>query len=97
MEISVKEVRLTILKPQNNLLAFASCTINDCFFIGGIALYSSPTHPLGFRTVFPTRKLASGQQLPIAYPYTKNAEEAVTTAIVNKYLEVMNNFHSVDV
>ena len=95
MEICVEEVQVTVVKPQNGLVCFASCSINKCFYIGNIALYSSPTHPLGFRAVFPTKKLTSGQQLRIFYPYTKEAEEAVTSAIIKKYVELMSNFQNV--
>ena len=96
MTISVKEVQLTIVKPQNGLVAFASCSINNCFYLGNIALYSSPSHHLGFRTVFPTKKLSSGQQIPCFYPFKKEVEEVMTTTIVNKYFELINNLKPVE-
>lgn len=95
MEIPVKEVQVTIVKSSNGLLALCSCTIFDCFYCGSIGLYSSPTTPSGFRITFPTRKLSSGQQVPIFHAFRKEAEQAVTKAITEKYLELMSNFQNV--
>ena len=92
MKIIVSEIQIVIIKPQNGHLGFASCVIQNQFYVGNIAIYQAPANSLGYRLVFPTKKLSSGQQIPCFYPFTKEAEEAVTTAIVSKYLELMGNF-----
>jgi stage V sporulation protein G len=92
----VSEINLAPVRPQNGLVSFASCIIYDSFYIGNIAIYTSPAHSLGYRLVFPTKKLTSGQQLPCVYPFRKESEEIITAAIVNKYLELMGNFNHVN-
>jgi len=95
MTISVSEVQLFILKPQNGLVCFASCIINNQFYVGNIAIYTSPNTSHGFRLVFPNKKLASGQVVDCFHPINKEAEGVVSSAIIKKYLELMDNFHHV--
>lgn len=91
--LHVNEVQIAPVRPSNGLVAFASCSINDAFYVGNIAVYTAPNHPLGYRLVFPTKKLGSGKQVSCFFPYRHEAEEAVTKAIVGKYIELMDNFH----
>ncbi len=92
----ISEIQIIPLRPSNGFVGLASCSINNQFYIGQIGIYTAPNTSLGYRLTFPTKKLASGKQVPCFYPYVKQAEEIVTKAIVAKYLELMDNFHSVD-
>ncbi len=92
LEVVISNIQLRPISTQNGLVAFASCELNNCFFVGSIALYTSPTHSFGYRCVFPTKKLASGKQVPCFYPFRRDVEEAVTKSIVDKYVELMGGF-----
>ena len=94
--IVVSEIQISPVKPSNGLCGFASCAINNAFYVGSIAIYTALNSPLGYRLVFPTKKLISGKQVPVFYPYKKNVEEAVTRAVVGKYVELMENFHHIE-
>lgn len=94
--VKVEEIQIIPIRPSNGLVGFVSCAINNAFHVGNIAIYTAPNNPLGYRLVFPTKKLASGKQIPCFYPFRKDAEEAVTKAIVNKYVELMGNFHDIE-
>ena len=91
--LTITEIQLVPIHSCNGLVAFASCAINNSFYVGNIAIYTAPNRPTGHRLVFPTKKLASGKQVPCFYPFRKDVEEAVTKTIVDKYLELMESFH----
>ena len=95
-DIVISEIQIAPANFQNGLVAFASCSINNQFYVGNIAIYTAPNNSLGYRLVFPTKKLASGKQVPCFYPFRKDVEEIVTKAIVDKYVELMENFHHVE-
>lgn len=96
MKILISEIQIIPIKPQNGLVAFASAVLNQQFYIGNIALYTSPSTKLGFRLVFPNKKLASGQIVDCFHPISNEAEEQVSSAIIRKYVELMDNFHHVE-
>lgn len=95
-EIVISEIQIVPIKPHNGLLAFATCVIGKKFFVGSIAIYSSPSSKEGFRLVFPNKKLSSGQIIDCFHPINKEAEQLLTSAIIKKYLELMDKFHSVE-
>lgn len=94
-KLEVSEIQIIPIKPLNGLVAFASAVINNQFYIGNIAIYTSPVSPDGFRLVFPNKKIASGQIVDCFYPISKDAGDLVSKAIIHKYLELMDNFHHV--
>ncbi len=91
----VTEINIVPIRPQNGLVGFASCVVNNQFYIGNIAIYTSPSNPKRFRLLFPNKKLASGQVVDCFYPINKEAEKTVSEAIISKYLGLMDNFHYV--
>jgi len=96
MEIVITEIEVIPIRPQNGLVAFASCAISNAFYVGNIAIYTAPNCLFGYRLVFPTKKLASGKQVACFYPFKKDVEEVVTKAIVGKYVELMENFYNIE-
>ena len=96
MKLEISEIQIIPVRPQSGLVAFASCVINNQFYVGNIAVYSSPLSKDGFRLVFPTKKLSSGQMVDCFHPITKEAGDLVTAAIINKYVELMDNFNHVE-
>ena len=90
--LDIGEINIILIKPKDGLVGFASCVINNQFFFGNIGIYSSPSSQNGFRLVFPNKKLASGQVVDIVHPISKEAGEMITSAIIRKYVELMDNF-----
>ena len=90
-EIVISDIQVVPIKPQNGLVCFSTCVINSQFFVGNIAVYTSPLAKNGFRLVFPNKKLASGQTVDCFHPISKEAEEKVTAAITKRYLELMGS------
>jgi len=58
---NLTEIQIIPVKPQNGLVAFASVVINNQFYVGDIAIYTSPSTEIGFRLVYPTKRLANGK------------------------------------
>lgn len=96
-EIVINEIQIIPIKPQNGLVSFSSVVINNQFYVGNIAIYTSPSSKSGFRLVFPQKKLASGQVVDVFHPINKGTEEQLSYAIIKKYVELMDNFHHVEV
>ena len=92
-KLEISEINIVPLRPQNGLVAFTSAVINNQFHIGNIAIYTAPSSKLGFRLVFPNKKLVSGQIIDCFYPINKEAGALVSEAIIKEYLEVMGNFN----
>ena len=95
MLLKIDEIQIVPIRPLDGLVGFASCVINNQFYVGNIAVYSSPSSRDGFRLVFPTKKLASGQVVDCFHPINKEAGELVTSAIIKQYVELMDNFRNV--
>lgn len=90
-EIVVSEIQIIPVKPKDGLVAFASAVINNQFYIGNIAIYTSPSSLDGFRLVYPSRTLNNGTQLSIAHPITKEAGLVIQKQIVERYVKLMEN------
>lgn len=97
MPLEISQIQICPLRPNNGFLGFAACVVNNQFFVGNIAIYSSPLTKVGFRLVFPNKKLASGQVVDCFFPINKESEQQVTKAIIAKYVELMDGFNHVDI
>ncbi|MDD5546408.1 MAG: septation protein SpoVG family protein [Candidatus Omnitrophica bacterium] len=87
--ISISEIQIIPVKPNNGLIAFASCVVNNQFYIGNIAIYTSLSSQAGYRLVYPTKVLPNGKALSCIYPINKIVGSAVQEAIINKYEDLM--------
>lgn len=88
-ELVVSEIQIIPVKPKDGLVAFASCVINNQFYLGNIAIYTSPSSPDGFRLVYPLKTLPTGKQINCVYPINRETGEAVKQAILSKYAELI--------
>jgi len=82
MKIKISEVQIIPVRPKDGLIAFATCILCDCIYLGNIAVYTSPQNADGYRLVFPTRKLTNGKHIRIFHPITDEARKKILQAIV---------------
>lgn len=87
----ISEIQITPLKSQDGLVAFCSFILNGQFYIGSIAIYTSPVSENGFRIVYPSRKLKNGTQLNLVHPINRETGIAVQNCIVKEYLKLMED------
>ena len=89
-EIFISEIQIIPIKPKEGLVAFASCVINNAFYLGNIAVYTSPSAQDGFRLVYPTKTLPNGKEIHCVHPINKETGEIIRTAIVEKFNELIS-------
>ncbi len=90
-EIIISEIQIIPIKPKDGLVAFASCVINNQFYLGNIAIYSSLFTSGGFRLVYPTKILHNGTSLSIVYPINKETGVIIQRRLVEEYLKLVEN------
>jgi len=88
-ELTLSEIQIIPVKPNNGLVAFASAVLNYQFYIGNIAIYSSPSSKYGYRLVFPNKNLSNGKKIDCFHPIDRNAGMYIEKVIITKYEELM--------
>ena len=88
-QISILEIQIVPIKPQNGLIAFASAVINNQFYISNIAVYTSPSAKDGYRLVYPDKILPNGKRVNCFHPINQEAGEKIKNAIISKFKELM--------
>jgi DNA-binding cell septation regulator SpoVG len=83
--VSISEIHIVPVKPNNGLVAFASCVVNNSLYIGNIAIYTSPSSPNGFRLVYPAKVLPNGKEINCVHPINRETGAAITAAVIDKY------------
>jgi stage V sporulation protein G len=86
--LSISEVEIVAVKPQNGLVAFASFIINGSIYCGSVGIFTRPNG--GYRLVYPTKQVA-GRQLNIFHPISAATGRLIEQEVITKYEEVMNN------
>ncbi|MCX5750865.1 MAG: septation protein SpoVG family protein [Candidatus Saganbacteria bacterium] len=87
-EIRLSEIQILPVKPQNGLVAFASFCLNEQFYVGNIAIYTTPDG-YGYRLVYPDKMLPNGKRVSLFHPIIKEAGEAINLVITEKYKELI--------
>ena len=85
--VKISDVEIIPFRPRDGHLGFASCTINEQFYLGDIAIFSRPTG--GIRLGFPVKKLTNGMLVDIFKPLNSEAEKAVERAVAERYESLM--------
>jgi len=87
-EIVISEIQIIPVKPQNGLLAFASCIYNNQLALNSIAIYGRP-NGCDYRLVYPMKILPNGKEIHIFHPINKEAGEFIKNEIILKYEDLM--------
>lgn len=77
--MQISEINIVPVKPDAGLIAFASCVVDESFYLGSIAVFTR-LHG-GYRLVYPTKKLGE-RNLHYFHPISKEAAQAVEEAIL---------------
>lgn len=86
--MKISEISITLIKPKNGLIGFASLVIGNALFISGIGIHRK-LNGTGYRLTYPTRKTGS-QTFDIFHPINRMAGKAMEDAILKKLNDVMN-------
>lgn len=89
MKIVIDEISISLIKPKNGLVCFASCILNRSLYLGCIAVYTTLSHSSGYRLVYPNKVATNKGVLPCFYPINQELGNELRNAIVEKLEEVM--------
>lgn len=81
--LEISQVEIIPFRPKDGHLGFASCVIDDKFYISDIALFSRPQG--GIRLGYPIKTLSNGITLHIFKPLNRAIEAIIETAITEQY------------
>ena len=84
---NVTEVRIIPIKPNNGLVALASCVVDEKIYVGSIGIYTKLKG--GYRLTYPNKKVGENA-INIFHPITKESGDAIETAIVDEYEKLMS-------
>lgn len=83
--MKISEINIVPVKPNNGLIAFASCVLDNSYFIGSIAVYTKLDG--GYRLLFPAKTLGDSQ-LHYHHPITKEMGEELKEAILERVQKI---------
>jgi len=65
-------------------VAFASCVVNNCLYLGDIAIHTRPDGS-DYRLVFPVKVLPNGKRIQCVHPITREAGDLILKAVLEKF------------
>ena len=85
--MKITEVNITLIKPRDSLIGFASVVLDDAIYLSSIGIHSRLD--AGYRLTFPFKK-SGQQQFQIFHPIRKDVGQAMEQAIFDKLNDVMS-------
>ncbi len=85
--MQISEVQISIVKPNNGLIAFASIVIDGSIYLSSIAIHQK-LNGSSYRLTYPTKKMGN-QNIGLFYPISKNSTRIIEEAIFKKLKDVM--------
>lgn len=95
--LDILEIQIMPVKPKDGLIAFVSFVINNQFYIGNVALYTSPFSLDGFRLVYPIKVLPNGKEIHCVHPINKETGSVIQKRVVEEYLKLIEKLAKGDV
>lgn len=99
--ITITEVQIEFITPQNGLIAFASLIFDDCLKLSSIAIHKK-LNAEGYRITYPSKGKFNifgyaDARRPLVHPINKEASDAIEEAIFSKLKNVINEGSNNDV
>ncbi len=88
MMIRISEIKVTPIKPNKTLIAFCSFLVDECLYVGDIALHYKPQEGRDpYWLVYPSKILFNGKRINTVHPINRETELFITRAVVKRYEE----------
>src|SRR3989338_2808923 len=84
--MSITEIQIIPIKPQDGLVAFASFVLDNNLYLGSIGILTRPEG--GYRLVYPTKKLGT-RSINIFHPINKEFAQSIEKEVISKFEDVM--------
>lgn len=88
-DLRISDIQIMPLIPKDGLVAIASFIVNECLFIGDVAIFTTFKNPLGFRLCYPDKILKNKKRINCVYPITREAGQLISEAVIGKYKKLM--------
>ena len=88
MVITLTEIEIYPIKPQEGLIGFVSFVLNEQFYIGNVGLHLRPSGEI--RLLYPQKLLGNGKAVNCFHPITKSAGSIIINQISSKYNALVN-------
>lgn len=82
----VTEIQIKPVKPNNGLIGFASCVVNQELYLSSIGIFTK-LNEQGYRITYPTKKVGE-DNLQIFHPITQELGKEIEMAITQKAQEL---------
>ena len=80
------DVKISSIRPEGNVRAYASINLNDCFAIRNVKVVDSSK---GLFIAMPSYKAGNGEYKDICFPVTKEFREQLNNAVVDAYHQAL--------
>jgi len=87
LSIKISEIQIIPVKPKDGLIAFASFVLNECIYVGNVAIYTSFGEK-EYRLVYPAKSLPNGKQINSVHPITREAGELIYDNVITIFKEL---------
>lgn len=87
--MTITEIQIVPIKPQNGLVAFASFVLDGNLYLGSIGIMTRING--GYRLVYPTKKVAE-KNLNIFYPISREFAQLIESEVVRQFENVMKKY-----
>lgn len=84
--MSISEIQIIPIKPQEGLVAFASFVLDNNLYLGSIGILTRPEG--GYRLLYPTKKVGI-RSINIFHPINKYFAESIEKEVISKFEDVM--------
>lgn len=88
MMIKISEIKVTPIKPNKTLIAFCSFLVDECLYVGDIALHYRPQEERDpYWLVYPSKVLFNGKRINTVHPVNQETGLFIIRAVVKEYEE----------
>ncbi|OGG07416.1 hypothetical protein A2872_02335 [Candidatus Gottesmanbacteria bacterium RIFCSPHIGHO2_01_FULL_42_12] len=91
--MTISEIQIVPIKPQDGLVAFVSFVLDNDLYLGSIGIITRPEG--GYRLVYPTKKLGI-RSINIFHPINKHFAETIEKEVIGKFEDVMKKYDRYD-
>lgn len=80
------DVKISSIRPEGNVRAYASINLNDCFAIRNVKVVDSSK---GLFIAMPSYKAGKGEYKDICFPVTREFWEQLNNAVIDAYHQAL--------
>ncbi len=87
--MSISEIQIIPIKPQDGLVAFVSFVLDNNLYLGSVGILTRPEG--GYRLLYPTKKVGM-RNINIFHPINKEFAQSIEKEVISKFEDVMKTY-----